>query len=65
MTIGFLFWLLMILAVVLGFVFNRPSPTPWPYAPFANLLLIFVLIFLLGWGVFGPPLVGPGAPMGR
>jgi hypothetical protein len=50
MSIGLLFWVLMILAFVswLG--------TRWgPYSSYLymNEVLIFVLLFLLGWAAFG------------
>lgn len=54
MSIGLLFWILMILAVI----FNWPvaSPTPAPpnsYRPVVGRGLILVLFFLLGWAEFG------------
>lgn len=59
MKIGVLFWVLMILWIVFGlFVF-------WPtavgigvvaYAPLGVNVLLWVLLFLLGWAVFGAPL---------
>lgn len=54
MTLGFLFWLLMILT----FFFNVWSN--WPLStglrPLGGNLLVFILIGLLGWQVFGPVL---------
>lgn len=53
MSIGLLFWVLMILALVFG---------PWPYwgsnayRPAIGNILLFVVIALLGWQVFGPAL---------
>ena len=62
MTIGFLFWLLMIFWLVLGFVAHRtppPAGSPWgAYYPVGMHLLIFVLFFLVGWKVFGWPIAG-------
>jgi hypothetical protein len=51
MTIGFIFWLLMLIGAILT-VWSG-----WPYngnyRPFSGLFFIFVLMFLLGWKVFG------------
>jgi hypothetical protein len=56
MSIGFIFWLLMIFWLVFGVYTNRAAlGTPMAYG--GNLLL-FVLIFLLGWKVFGWPIHG-------
>jgi len=56
MTIGFIFWLLMLLWLVFG---------AWTYrgqinAPFVwgGNALFFLLLFLLGWRVFGWPIAG-------
>jgi hypothetical protein len=54
---GLLFWLLMLLWLVLGLWVT------WPvgggaYGPVGVNLLLFVLIALLGWKEFGPPLQG-------
>lgn len=52
MGIGFIFWLLMLLWIVFGF---------WGFYPYTNdkrgviggSLFVFILLFLLGWKVFG------------
>lgn len=53
MTIGFLFWLLMILWLVFGFYVNRADFQGGKYGVLGGNLLLFVLLFLLGWRVFG------------
>jgi hypothetical protein len=53
MTIGFLFWLLMVLWLVLGLYVNRPAISAGNYGLLGGNLLLFVLLFLLGWQVFG------------
>lgn len=53
MTIGFLFWLLMILWFFFGLYTGRGAFTAGDYGVFGNHLLLFVLFFLLGWKVFG------------
>lgn len=60
MTIGFLFWLLMILWLIFGLWGNWPAPAAGPsgWRPLGGSLLLFVLLFLLGWHVFGWPIHG-------
>jgi hypothetical protein len=56
MTIGFLFWLLMILWVLFGLYLNWPakgSNEPRAFGPVGGNLLLFILLFLLGWKAFG------------
>jgi hypothetical protein len=56
MTIGFVFWLLMLLWLIFGAYTNRAAfgtPLVW-----GGNALLFVLIFLLGWRVFGWPIAG-------
>jgi hypothetical protein len=44
----------MILWLVFGFWVFRPLPAnPASYAPFGGHMLLWVLLFLLGWRVFG------------
>lgn len=53
---GILFWVLMILWLVIGMgavwydgPYRRPALT-------GGSLLLFALLLLLGWAIFGPPL---------
>ncbi len=55
MSIGFIFWLLMILWLIFGFIYLRGADK-WPFA--AGSGFMFVLLFLLGWKVFGWPIAG-------
>lgn len=52
MSIGFIFWLLMLLCLIswASWRFGGP-PFAWTYHSYT--LLTFVLLFLLGWKVFG------------
>ncbi len=64
MSIGFIFWLLMILWVIFGFLGVTVIDGPYRSRILGGWgLLTFVLFFLLGWGVFGFVIQGPGAPM--
>ena len=53
MTLGFLFWLIWILAFLFGVWGIYPGPNRPAFVPFGGIALIFVLLFLLGWRVFG------------
>lgn len=56
MSIAFLFWLLMLLWLLFGAYTRRASiGTPWVWG---GDLLLWILLFLLGWRVFGWPIAG-------
>jgi len=55
MTIGFIFWLLMLLWLVFGVWAYRSAPN-WPVA--GGSVFVLVLLFLLGWKTFGWPIAG-------
>jgi hypothetical protein len=59
MSIGLLFWILMLLWLLFGLVLHW-SPTTTgafgPYGVWGHNLLLFVLLFLVGWQVFGAPI---------
>lgn len=52
MTKGLLFWVLMLLWVVFGTWWNWPRWQSWA----APNLLLFILLLILGWDAFGPPI---------
>jgi len=54
MSLGLAFWILMLIWLVFGIGWHFG----WfgPLAPFGGVLLLFILLGLLGWQVFGPPL---------
>jgi hypothetical protein len=53
MTLGLAFWILMLLWFVFGLWYSWPNH----YLVGGNLLL-FILLLLLGWKVFGAPIHG-------
>jgi hypothetical protein len=54
MSIGFLFWLLMILWLLFGLYWHWPvEPGRAGFGVLGGNLLLFILLFLLGWKVFG------------
>jgi hypothetical protein len=58
MKIGLLFWILMLFWLLFGLWLYWPtgSGTGVAYGPVGGNLLLFLLLGLLGWKVFGPPL---------
>jgi hypothetical protein len=50
MPIGLIFWVIMLLVLVFGLARNAPAFAPYSWG---WDWLIFALLFLLGWGVFG------------
>lgn len=52
MSIGLLFWVLMVLWFF-SWLGNTYAPGQYPWTVHANSLLFFVLLFLLGWRAFG------------
>jgi hypothetical protein len=53
MPIQIAFWILMLLGLIFG-VFNGPAPFSWRGS--APSLILFLLIGILGWQVFGAAL---------
>lgn len=57
MSIGLLFWILMAIWLVFGFAQNWGA-VPGSYGLWGHSVLLFILLLLLGWAVFGAPLKG-------
>ncbi len=53
MTVAFLFWLLMILWLIFGLYWHRDD-----HVVLGGSLLLWILLFLLGWKLFGFPIQG-------
>jgi hypothetical protein len=59
MSIGLIFWIIMILWLLFALAWNfNWAPAAAAHGPLGNSLLLFVLFLLLGWRVFGPPIHG-------
>jgi hypothetical protein len=56
MSVGVWFWLLMALWLIFGCYWNRAEFGKGNYGLFGGNLMLFVLLFLLGFRVFGSPL---------
>ena len=52
MSIGLLFWVLMVLWLF-SWATHRWGGQQYVWALYANELLFFVLLFLIGWKIFG------------
>lgn len=55
MSLQIWFWLFYVIGLFFGFWAEYVPGQPYPYPPDAITLLIFVLVGLLGWKVFGGP----------
>jgi hypothetical protein len=51
MSKGAWFWIIYVILVLFGFGWYWRSPGSRPFGPYVGILL--VLIFLIGWAVFG------------
>lgn len=56
MTLGLLFWLLVVFTLLFDLWTYHKDPNEAPVYPWLGLTFKFVLILLLGWQVFGPAL---------
>lgn len=52
MSIGLLFWVIMVIWIISWFATSWGGAN-WPWAAHANSFLFFILLFLLGWKTFG------------
>jgi hypothetical protein len=55
MTLSILFWVLMLFWLLFGFWREYTPGQPYPFKYGVGHILIFALMAILGWGVFGPP----------
>jgi hypothetical protein len=56
MTMGLLFWILMLFWLLFGLWSNWGGIVAGQWHPLGNSLLLFILLLLLGWAAFGPPI---------
>jgi Na+/proline symporter len=57
-SIGVLFWLLMILWLLFGLYWNRSDIRGGNYGLAGGNMMLFILLFILGWHAFGSPIKG-------
>lgn len=59
MSLGLVFWILMLIWVAFSAASFFPGSSNWPAGlPWANNFLLFLLFLLLGWASFGAPIRG-------
>lgn len=58
MTIGLIFWIIMVVWLVFNAWAYWPGAPGGPGPVWGGTILLFVLFLLLGWGVFGAPVRG-------
>lgn len=56
MQLGTAFWTLMLLWLCFGLWSGWPAAGTANFRPLGSTLLLFILLGLLGWHAFGPPL---------
>jgi len=56
MPMGVLFWVLMIFWFIFGLYWNRKDIIGGDYGVAGSNLVLFILLALIGWKSFGPPL---------
>lgn len=55
MSIGIVYWIIILLWLIFGLWQSWPTPGTKPWTMGGNIVL-FILLVLLGWRVFGPPI---------
>lgn len=53
MPIGILYWMLMILWFIFGLYWNRADLSGGNYGVMGGNLMLFILLFIIGWKMFG------------
>lgn len=54
MPIGILFWVLMVVWLLFGFYWHRSDFSHGSYGIVGGNLMLFILLAIIGWKVFGP-----------
>lgn len=57
MSFSLCYWILMLIWLIFGLWSNWPA-TSASVRPLGGTALLFILLVLLGWQVFGPPIRG-------
>lgn len=53
MPIGILFWVLYVVCLIFGMFIGYTPGQPYTYRNWGGSLMVFILIGILGWAVFG------------
>lgn len=54
MPLGVLFWVIYVVTLILGFWANYDAAQPLWWRRASGLFVLWVLVGILGWKVFGP-----------
>jgi hypothetical protein len=54
MTLGILFWMIYVIAVIIGVWVNYEPAQPLWVRRAGTYLVLWILVGILGWEVFGP-----------
>ncbi len=58
MSVGFIFWFVWLLVLVWSIAYHGWGLWADTFGPKVNAVVIMLLFFCVGWGVFGPPIRG-------
>lgn len=55
-SMGLFFWIIMLIVLLFWGFQYRDAEGKWNFAGFGGSLVLWVLLAILGWKIFGPPL---------
>jgi hypothetical protein len=58
MTLSILFWVLYIVFLIFSLWTGYVPDQPYPFTRWGGSVVIFILVGILGWAVFGAPVHG-------
>jgi len=56
MSMGLVFWIIMLLWLIFMLLWHWPNSGIGPWGPWGNSIILFILFLLLGWHAFGAPI---------
>ena len=56
MTLGLLYWILMLFWLIFGFWSGYTPGQPFTFRSWGGTLLEFILFLIVGWKIFGSPI---------
>ncbi len=54
MPLGIFFWVIYVIAILFGIWSNYETGQPFPVKRFGSYGVLWILVGILGWQVFGP-----------
>lgn len=58
MSLGLMYWILMLVWLVFGIWSSWPTLRTGGFRAGGGTFLLFILLLILGWHAFGPPIKG-------